>query len=117
MLDEQNEVPAVLVQVEDGHHRAAAAADLTEVPACFQYVHAPIPVAGIIDHGKSVFEKFADDYRLVGTHLGRAQAKHAEGLPKLETIQRTLPGELKSTPSGQLPMEESTDRSAREPLE
>ena len=32
------------------------------------------------------FDRFADDYRLVGTHLGRAQAKFDDGLPRLEAI-------------------------------
>lgn len=66
---------------------------------------------------KGDFERFVDDYRLVGTHLGRAQAKHAEGLPKLESIQRTLPGELTSPPSDRPSMEQPTVGSAQEPLE
>jgi DNA recombination protein RmuC len=66
---------------------------------------------------KGDFEKFADDYRLVGTHLGRALAKHSEGLPKLENIQRTLPGDLTGTPSVQLSTAETAARSTQEPLE
>lgn len=38
------------------------------------------------------FERFAEDFRLVGTHLSRAKAKYDEGLPKLDSIQRGLPG-------------------------
>ena len=45
------------------------------------------------------FDRFADDYRLVGTHLGRARAKFDDGLPKLEAIQRALPGQLTTGPS------------------
>lgn len=45
------------------------------------------------------FDRFADDYRLVGTHLGRARAKFDEGLPRLEAIQRALPGQLTTEPS------------------
>ena len=37
------------------------------------------------------FERFAEDFRLVGTHLSRAKAKYDEGLPKLDSIQRGLP--------------------------
>jgi DNA recombination protein RmuC len=40
------------------------------------------------------FGRFADDYRLVGTHLNRAQAKYSEALPKLESLQRALPGQV-----------------------
>ena len=45
------------------------------------------------------FDRFADDYRLVGTHLGRARAKFDDRLPKLEAIQRALPGQLTTGPS------------------
>jgi DNA anti-recombination protein RmuC len=38
------------------------------------------------------FERFAEDFRLVGTHLSRAKAKYDEGLPRLDSIQRGLPG-------------------------
>ena len=43
---------------------------------------------------KGQFDRFAEDYRLIGTHLGRAQSKYGEGLPELESIQRALPGQL-----------------------
>ena len=43
------------------------------------------------------FERFADDYRLVGTHLNRAQAKYNEGFPKLQSLQRALPGQLNTS--------------------
>jgi DNA recombination protein RmuC len=45
---------------------------------------------------KGDFDRFSEDYRLVGTHLGRAQAKYSEGVPRLESIQRGLPGQLKT---------------------
>ena len=64
---------------------------------------------------KNDFDRFADDYRLVGTHLGRAQSKYSEGLPKLESIQRALPGQLTSMPSIQGPeAEEATGEGAEE---
>ena len=40
------------------------------------------------------FERFAKDYEVLGTHLRHAQSKYGEGLPKLESIQRALPGQL-----------------------
>ena len=49
------------------------------------------------------FDRFADDYRLIGTHLGRAQSKYSEGLPKLESIQRALPGQLTTAPAIEVP--------------
>ena len=48
---------------------------------------------------KDDFDRFANDYRVIGTHLGRAQSKYGEGLPKLESIQRALPGQLTTTPA------------------
>jgi DNA recombination protein RmuC len=38
------------------------------------------------------FERFAEYFRLVGTHLSRAKAKYDDGLPRLDSIQRGLPG-------------------------
>ena len=40
------------------------------------------------------FARFADDFRLVGRHLGNAKSKYDEGLPKLESIQGALRREL-----------------------
>ena len=48
---------------------------------------------------KDDFDRFAEDYRLVGSHLRRAQSKHDEGLPKLESIRRALPGHLATAAS------------------
>ena len=53
-----------------------------------------------LGHLEGDFQRLADNYRLVGTHLGRAQTKHAEDLSKLESIQRTLPRELTGASSG-----------------
>ncbi len=44
------------------------------------------------------FGRFAEDYRLIGTHLNRAQAKYSEALPKLDSLQRALPGQMNYTP-------------------
>jgi len=43
------------------------------------------------------FGRFADDYRLIGTHLNRAQAKYSEALPRLDSLQRALPGQINSS--------------------
>ena len=49
------------------------------------------------------FDRFADDYRALGTRLGHAQAKYGEALPTLDSIRRDLPGRLPaSTPVGEL---------------
>ncbi len=45
------------------------------------------------------FDRFADDYRVLGTHLGHAQAKYGEALPKLDSIRRDLPGRLSASAS------------------
>ena len=64
------------------------------------------------------FERFADDYRLVGTHLRRAQSKYGEALPKLESIQRALPGQLATGTSIEaLEAAESTGPEAQEAVE
>ena len=64
---------------------------------------------------KGDFDKFADDYRLIGTHLQRAHSKYSEGLPKLESIQRALPGQLTTAASVQaLEVPEPTEPDAQE---
>ncbi len=45
------------------------------------------------------FDRFADDYRVLGTHLGHAQAKYGEALPRLDSIRRGLPGRLSASTS------------------
>ena len=60
------------------------------------------------------FDRFADDYRLVGTHLGRAQSKYAEALPKLESIQRALPGQLATAPAIEAPGEDEAGEGAEQ---
>ena len=45
------------------------------------------------------FDRFADDYRVLGTQLGHAQAKYGEALPKLGSIRRDLPGRLSASTS------------------
>ena len=45
------------------------------------------------------FDRFADDYRVLGTLLGHAQAKYVEALPKLDCIRRALPGRLAASTS------------------
>ena len=39
------------------------------------------------------FDRFAGDYRVIGTHLGHAQSKYNEAFPKLESIRGALPGQ------------------------
>ena len=65
---------------------------------------------------KGEFEKFADDYRLIGTHLRRARAKYDEGLPKLDSIHRGLPGQLTTEPSTDTLEVEETSKTP-EPLD
>ena len=45
---------------------------------------------------KDDFESFAENYRLAGTHLGRAHSKYVEGTHKLESLQRNLSGQLRT---------------------
>ena len=70
-----------------------------------------------LGHLEGDFQRLADNYRLVGTHLGRAQTKHAEDLSKLESIQRTLPRELTGASSGRPSMEQPTTHSGQDPSE
>ena len=58
---------------------------------------------------KGDFDRFADDYRVIGTHLRNAQSKHSEGLPKLESIQRALPGQLRTASAIEQPETEEVD--------
>ena len=44
-------------------------------------------------------DRFAEDYRLVGSYFRRVQLKHDEGLPKLESIQQSLLGHLATASS------------------
>jgi DNA anti-recombination protein RmuC len=67
---------------------------------------------------KGDFDRFSDDYRLVGTHLGRAQAKYGEGLPRLESIQRALPGQLTTAALDSGPdADETTEAAPQQPLQ
>ena len=67
---------------------------------------------------KGEFERFANDYRLIGTHLGRANSKYGEGLPKLESIQRALPGQLTTEASlDALQTSDEAESEAHEPAE
>ena len=51
------------------------------------------------------FDKFAEDYRLIGTHLNRAQTKYNEALPKIESLQRALPGQRSAANALEAPEE------------
>ena len=63
------------------------------------------------------FERFAKDYKVIGTHLRNAHSKYGEGLPKLESIQRELPGRLTTgTANEALDAADSTEPESTEAL-
>lgn len=64
------------------------------------------------------FNKFARDYDTIGKHLRNARSKYDDGLLKLDSIQRGLPGQLTTGPSPEaLETSENTDSEAHEPEE
>lgn len=61
------------------------------------------------------FAKFATDYEVLGSHLAHAHAKYDEARPKLDSLQRALPGQGNDSPQVRLP--EVSDVANSEPSE
>ena len=49
------------------------------------------------------FDVFADDYRVIGTHLRNAQTRYDQALPRLQSFQRELAGQTEATVPDSLP--------------